>query len=763
MNKAVTDGIHFMPPSFAGGLDVWSSGDGTPGADTYDNDPNAAFIPADQDFGPALEIFKSDAVQKIRFTGETAILPGCYLQVKARVKVISGALPSVRIAGWAGRAGGAHLGGVDEVGTAKALTSYGEVVEVSAIVGVGLRNGVDMPWGPQAVFGHFGLDFTGPSGGILRIDDIEITDVTSFFHRDLMDWVDVRDYGALGNGSTDDHAAFEAADAAAQGREVLVPAGTYRLNDSVTFQNRVRFQGTISMPDNKILALTRNYDLPAYIDAFKDEELAFKKAYQALLNNSGHESLDLGGRLIAVRAPIDMQAAVGNKTTFKQRRYIRNGQFSIVPGSNWNTDVHTSSASYSPSDSKKLRNVANVANIPVGALVQGNGVGREIYVRDKNVGQQTLTLSGPLYDAAGAQVYTFRRFKYILDFSGFSQISKFSLSNVELQCSGECSAILLPPTGTGFHLRDSFINRPKDRGISSHGEGDQGMMIDRCQFLSDESPQLVQNRVSIGLNANGNDLKLRDNRVVHFRHWAVLGGSSSIIANNHLFQGDNAQNGVRTAGIVLTRTNNRATITGNYIDNCYVEWANEHDAEPGFASEFSFSALSMTGNVCLASNCVPWFAWLVVKPHGAGHFINGLSVTNNTFRMIGGTVNRVERLNTSFANLDFNRFQNITFTNNAFNNITTPSENPLVVNHTEASAQNVWNVALAPKLPFGAWVQTVESVMAAGALRNAGGTAYYGMPFYQAKQGPNKDQVRLGWERPVRGTVTIRARIDDPV
>ena len=50
----------------------------------------------------------------------------------------------------------------------------------------------------------------------MRIDDIVVEDVTNIFIRKLMDWVDVRDYGALGNGSTNDAAAFLAADADAQ-------------------------------------------------------------------------------------------------------------------------------------------------------------------------------------------------------------------------------------------------------------------------------------------------------------------------------------------------------------------------------------------------------------------------------------------------------------------------------------------------------------------------------------------------------------------
>ncbi len=35
MNKAITDGVVFAPLPFSAGLGVWSSGDGTPGSDTY--------------------------------------------------------------------------------------------------------------------------------------------------------------------------------------------------------------------------------------------------------------------------------------------------------------------------------------------------------------------------------------------------------------------------------------------------------------------------------------------------------------------------------------------------------------------------------------------------------------------------------------------------------------------------------------------------------------------------------------------------------
>ncbi|RBI73482.1 right-handed parallel beta-helix repeat-containing protein [Roseovarius sp. TE539] len=760
MNKSITGGIVFMPPPFTDGLDVWSSGDGTAGSDTYEGALNAGLIAADQDFGGALELQKTENVQKLRFMGQTPILPGCFLRVTARVKAISGDLPTVRIAGWAGGAGGDHVAGLTETGPETTLQSYGEVVEVSAIVGVGQRTGVDMVWGPDPVYGHFGLDLTGPVGGIIRVDDLVIEDATRVFLRGLMDWVDVRDYGAIGDGSADNTAAFEAADAAAAGRDVLVPDGTYFLADNVTMQSFVRFDGTVTMPDEKILALTRNFDLPGYSEAFGNDELAFRKAFQALLNNAGHESLDLGGRLIAVTGPIDMAAAVANKTTYSQRRQIKNGQLSAVGNGDWQTEVMSSQATYSASDSLKLTNVTDVANVPVGAVVEGNGVGREVYVSAKNVAAQEVTLSQQLFDAEGTQVFTFRRFKYLLDFSGFEKLSKFAIDSVEFQCSGDCSGILLAQTGSSFQLRDSFITRPKDRGISSHAKGDQGMIIDRCQFLSDESADTSTERVSIGLNANANDVKLRDNRVVRFRHFAVLAGSSSIISGNHVFQGDSTNDAGRTAGLVMTRTNSRGTITGNYIDNCFIEWGNEHDSAPGFSSEFSFSGMNITDNVFLAGNVARWFTFLVVKPHGTGHFLNGMNVTGNSFRIIG-VADRVETVDTSFSDLDYNRFSNVNFADNMFSNVVEPVSSPLVLEHEEASEAETWLVEPAPMLPFRAWAQTVSAVVPAGPLTDAAGQVRYLAPYYQAKQGPDSNQIKLQWAEPVKGTVTVTVRIDD--
>ena len=302
-----------------------------------------------------------------------------------------------------------------------------------------------------------------------------------------------------------------------------------------------------------------------------------------------------------------MQAAVDNKTALNIRRVIRNGQFQAYDNAAWDSGIVTSQATYSASNKFVLTNVSNIANIQVGSLLEGSGVGREIYVKAVNVGSQSLTLNQPLYDAEGTQTYTFSRFKYMLDFSGFDQMSLVTFADVDFQCSGRASCVMLPLDGVSLQFRDCHFTRPKNRAITSIGTACKGLLIDRCQFLSDESPIPVQDRVSIGFNANANDVKIRDSRIVHFKHFCILGGSGSTITGNHWFHGDDTPDGVRKRGVVFTSPNVKSLITGNYIDNNFIDWTNEHDESPDFFNQFSFGGLTITGNIFTANDVAPWF------------------------------------------------------------------------------------------------------------------------------------------------------------
>ena len=763
MNMAITDRFSLSPAPFTQGLGQWSREDGTFGTETYASYSSAVVVPSDPDFGSCLQLTKNQGgTQRLRFTGQTALATGCYYKVSARIKAVSGSRPSVQIAGSVFDASDDALTGVQLAGAAVTLQTYGNVIEVSAIVGQGSRPGVDMAWGMDAEYAHIGLDLTGPVGGVIRIDDLRIEDVTPLFFSQTFDVLDVRDFGAIGDGVADDADAIEAADAAAQGRTVLVTDGVFRMGRDVTINSKIRFEGQITQLPEHRFVLRRSFDLPTYADAFGDEVVGFKKGFQALLNGADHEVFDLCGRQVQLTEPLDMAALVPNRARFEVRRVIANGMFEARDSTAWADDVVTASASYDPNDPYKLRNVVNAASIKVGSLVSGNGVGREVYVASVNPSANTLTLCQPLFGAAASQSYTFTRFKYMLDFGGFEKLSKMVLNNIQLQCSGRASGIMLAPDGVVFEVLDCLINKPKSRGITSADRGCQGMIVDRCQFLSNEQSLQVEDRVTTALNVNSNDPKLRNNRVVLFEHFAVLSGAGNLVTGNHWFHGDAGSSGIRKAGLIFTQPNCMSAVTGNYIDNNYIEMTNEHEAFPDFANQFSFGGLTISGNFFISLNSRSDFSWLVVAPYGAGHFIQGLSVQGNVFKAVNGNVERADRVDTSRADLAKGRYRNIVFDGNTFNNVGTVTINPVVINHDQNTDAATWNVSASGRLPFDGWARTVQAVQLVEQTKS-GSTDVFIQPWAQVEQGADKSEVRLKWGQSTRGRANVTMRCDTPV
>ncbi len=763
MNKALTDGIQLMPPAFALGLDVWSSEDGTPGSDTYDGASNATLIAADADFGGCLELLKTSNTQKLRYSGNTPMYPGCYWQIRARIKAVAGPLPSVRIAAWAGDENGTHVAGLDETGSSTALENYGEVVEVSAIVGSGSRGGVDMIWGQEPVFGHFGIDLTGVQDGIVRIDDIVIEDVTSIYTLSKLDVVDVTDFGAVGDGSTNNVVAFEAADAAANGRTVLVPAGVFQLNSTVTIASEIRFHGTVSMPSSAQLQLLQNFDYPTYFTAFGDEQVALEKAIQALFNFTDHESLDLKGRSVQLTSPIDVQAAVGNKSSFSTRRVIRNGRIEAASSSAWNDEEVSRTASYNPNDPEKLTGISNASGILPGSLVQGTGVGREVYVRSVDVNSGEITLSRELWGAPSSQSYTFTRFKYLLDFSGFNYLSRFSLDSIDFACNGRSSGVMIADGGLIFHVRDCFFTTPKDRGLSSAGHGCAGMLLDRNQWLSNEQEISVSQRHTIGFNTNCNDIKIRNNRSLRFLHWGVIGGGGALITGNHFFQDDNTGGNIRSSGLIIAANHPKLSFVGNYVDNCTIEWTNEHDATPDIVTGYSFGGMTITGNHFTSAGSASWFRWISIKPHGTGHFINGLNISGNVFKAFSGpNLGRVDGVDTSIAPLLPQKFRNMTMIGNTFTGVDDTFMNPVTMEVSRTSAGAGWRTGIPNYLPFESEAQYVVAAMPDGQMLSSSNTPVYTQPYFEGSVGNNGQSFDLNWSQPVKGKVRVTVRCDDP-
>ena len=675
------------------------------------------------------------------------------------MKCLAGSLPTVRIAAWAGDGANMNITGVPQTGPETALDEYGTVFTISAIIGTGSRTGVDMPWGNTASYGHVGLDLTGPNGGTVRIESIAVEDITSAFHRKLMDWVDVRDFGATGDGVTDDRAAFVAADAASLGRVVMVPAGDYLIGSNLTMTSPVRFEGRLVLSDATRLSLAQNFELDTYADAMGDEVEGLKKGIQQLFNQSDHEAFDMRGRRVLLSEPLDIQAIVGNRTTYSNRRVIRNGQLTAQAGPGWEDGVVTSTGTFNSSTPTTLSGIANIATVEIGSLVTAStGVGREVYVTDKNEATGSLTLSAPLWGAPTSQSYTFTRFRYLMDFVGWQNLQRFRLEGIEFLAAGNCSCVMLPADGLIFQIEDCFFTGPKDRGITSSGRGCQGLELDGNQFLSNEQSLRVQDRVSIGFNINAGDAKIRDNRAVRFRHFGVLGGTGNIIAGNHFFQGDSETDGLRSAGLIFTQTNGKSTITGNYVDNCCVEWGNEHDGAPELNGEFSFHGMTITGNIFFSSGSAPWFRFITIKPYGPDHYINGFTISDNLFKQTAGqALDRVEMVDETHFPLDIGRTRGLLMVGNTFHGITQSAGDPITSKVNAATEEQVWEADLAGRLPFGGLANTVMSVVPEGAVTDVSNAAVYTLPYATVAQGTGGTAFRLNWSAAVKGSVVATA------
>jgi hypothetical protein len=172
--------------------------------------------------------------------------------------------------------------------------------------------------------------------------------------------------------------------------------------------------------------------------------------------------------------------------------------------------------------------------------------------------------------------------------------------------------------------------------------------------------------------------------------------------------------------------------------------------------------LTITGNIFTANDTASWFNWIVVKPYGPNHYIHGLTVTGNVFRTLNQNINRVEAVDTTFANLDFSRFRNVVFMNNTYNGISDQTFSPVTINHTQSSNATTWTIDTDDVLPFGGFARNVTAVVADGEITDSGSQTVFDAPWSNPEHGLNKDQVQLKWSRACSGKVNVTIRVDNP-
>ena len=188
---------------------------------------------------------------------------------------------------------------------------------------------------------------------------------------------------------------------------------------------------------------------------------------------------------------------------------------------------------------------------------------------------------------------------------------------------------------------------------------------------------------------------------------------------NHFFQGDTVASGIRTAGSVIANAHVSSITSGNYIDKCSIEWTSEYDPAPEFSSKFSFSALSVADNEFLSGDVAPWFSYIMMKPHGVGHFLKGVSISRNCFKFLGVAIDPVEGVDTSFADLEYSQMREINFADNSFHGVNERVSNPNRFKHTEGSVATTWVIDTADQLTFKEQAWAVDNVVVVGRIRNS--------------------------------------------
>lgn len=181
MNSFTTFAIDLMPPPFSDGLEDWSRGDGSPESPVYAGSGDARIACGDPDFGTCLELRKTEPVQRLRYMGEVPVRAGRFVEIAVRLKAMGGPLPMAQIAAVPGGAHGRLIAGLPWDAPARRFGRDGATLGLRAVIGPEPMEGVDLVWDNRAVYAHVGVDLMGQNGGVVRIENISVRDVTTAF------------------------------------------------------------------------------------------------------------------------------------------------------------------------------------------------------------------------------------------------------------------------------------------------------------------------------------------------------------------------------------------------------------------------------------------------------------------------------------------------------------------------------------------------------------------------------------------------------
>ena len=494
---------------------------------------------------------------------------------------------------------------------------------------------------------------------------------------------------------------------------------------------------------SKYLTLHKNNHYAALAAAFKD-----------FFSSNGSATLDLEGLTLNLNRPMDVAAAAGRKKSSAFQR-ITNGI--ITASADMPNKVVTKQGQFKAQ--AKTITLADTKDIVRGMHIAGPGLARETYVTAVNSATE-ITINTYAISAQRNQQYTFTKFSYILDFSGFDQLSRLNIDHVNFLLKGMASGIMLGTDGIGNHIENNWFVDPKNRGITDFNTGARGISINSNEMTTTAEAYQNPERYPVAITISHNDSKIRSNRIAQFRHSIVIHGGGALIIGNHWWQGA-ADTIPRTAGLIFTGRRVKGLVDGNYIDNCWIELSNESAA----ANTTPIGRISIVGNHFTNAwrhADVAKFSWIRIAPYTVNAPVAGILVSGNTFISLKTFALRAESVDNTNGSIDLTKLEDVYFTNNTWEKVLNKTFNPItaIKEVPKGSETATFNFQTENQVPFGAQINSVTGVGLNNMLLPNGKEAFLPYNSYPGSMLPDKRTMQVRFPTPCSGTVTATGTVN---
>jgi len=433
--------------------------------------------------------------------------------------------------------------------------------------------------------------------------------------------------------------------------------------------------------------------------------------------------VDLEGRSIDIANSMDMSIPLG---TSQQGEFtIRNGRFRYIGPKKTmanftrNLSLTIGSATATPS---------SMTGIVEGMYVSGPGVPRETYVRSVDTVNGQITLSTTAWRTLSSATHRFQEFDYLFDFSKITSLSNFRFEQVTFECLSNIGVFKGPKGGSTQSFTNCTFANVYKRGVIFWSSGGSNCQIDCCQAFPDLDDRQADpvDKQSVFFSIPTNDPKFRGNYFWQFGNTLVLHGSGNVIVGNHFWQatgaGSDAEPGknTRRPSIILTSGHNKTNITGNYIDNSWIEMTNENTTNLAWPIG---GGVTISGNQFTSVSREPTNAFVVLSPYTTNALVSRISVVGNVFKNVygGGEQGSIVPYNAadgviiptgSGGSLDLTSFREITWHGNSYSNIVKRTQSEAILKKTIAVGSEATTVTFdfSNVLPWGGIPQRYVSV-----------------------------------------------------